>query len=179
MRTCTYDYLGHLLTETDANGNTTTYTYNKLGKVKTKTYPSDETIALLTETYFYDKNGNVAKVSKNTGKTTTYTYNNQGAVDPQVKQQVTTQGSESITLSWRYDYLGNCVEETDANGVVTGYTFDSMNRLVATTYAKGTDHEKQTSATYDKNGNQLTQTNEYGNTKTNEYDAMDRRCGPV
>jgi len=73
----TYDLLGNLITQTDANGNTTTYEYNALNKPRRITYPGDETIPENTVTFQYDKAGRLTRQTDTFGATDLYTYDNQ------------------------------------------------------------------------------------------------------
>ena len=64
-----YDLLGNTMQVTDAKGYVSTYTYDKLGRVKTSTSPNTG-----TTTYVYDNAGNVTSMTDAKGQTITFTY---------------------------------------------------------------------------------------------------------
>ena len=55
----TYDAEGYVLTETDGDGNVTSYTYNALGEVLTTTVRDAEETLIRSDSASYDRNGNV------------------------------------------------------------------------------------------------------------------------
>jgi RHS repeat-associated protein len=75
-------------------------------------------------------------------------------------------------LQWSHAYDANnqLVEITDANGHVTSYQRDVLNRIVGITNPLGWS----TGLAYDANGNILNQTKADGSVISYEYDALDR-----
>jgi YD repeat-containing protein len=60
-----------MLTDEDALGNTTTYTYNSLGRLTSITEPGT---SIATIQYAYDSAGDLTQVTDEVGDTITYTY---------------------------------------------------------------------------------------------------------
>ncbi len=117
---------GHLISETDPLGNTTSYTYNGLGQVLTVTDPLNH-----TTTYDYDAFGRQTKVIDPLGRTTSTTYNPAGRVES------VTDPLGQVT-SYQYDYLGRVILEsfeakdkrghTDVRTTTTVYNYDDVTR---------------------------------------------------
>lgn len=100
---CVYDAFGDRISETDANGTVTQYTYDANGRVSQTTVAAGTTDARTTsETY--DAFGNVSSSTDGTGATSTFAY----------------------------DLNGNRVSSTDALGNTTWYVYDADNRLAYT-----------------------------------------------
>jgi RHS repeat-associated protein len=171
LQQAAYDWLGNILTQTDGNGNTTAYSYNKLGLLRRRMTLNDSTIAANIIRNQYDVKGQLAYQTDSMGKDLIYTYNQNGQVLLQTERK--EDGSHSITLSNAYDKNGNIRFETDANGVTTEYVYDALNRVLSVnTLVDNVNHI--TTNTYDGNGNILTTTDWLGNAYTNEYDALNR-----
>jgi RHS repeat-associated protein len=146
-----------VLIETDANGHTTTYTYDPLNRRLTKTD------ALSEETqYFYD-------TGTFTGPVNGITCVECGA----------TPGSSFITEQIDPDGAAG------VHAGVTYYMYDALDRLVIKDRKTGcigagcpdtiTPTDAVTTYTYDPVGNRLTSTEPDGNTTTYNYDADNRR----
>jgi len=144
-----YDDDGNLSQEdtyTDAtNKNITEYNYNYLGKPSEKKVHvragdidgndySSTTDTILTTTYTYDKNGNLETVTMPDNVTTTYTYDNMnnqtGVRQPGIDEH---EIAVNIASSTQYDWQGNPVTATDANGNVTKYSYNQRGFLETTT----------------------------------------------
>ena len=63
-----YDEVGNRISQIDANQHATTWTYDKLGRVLSRTLPLG-----MTETFVYDS-GNLKSHTDFDGKTTTFSY---------------------------------------------------------------------------------------------------------
>ena len=78
----TYDADGNVLTQTDALGNTTTYTYDTLGRQTTVTGQNPTSQSAQSggpvTTYQYDLSGAVASATDSLGRVTAYQYNQLG-----------------------------------------------------------------------------------------------------
>ncbi|WP_172637460.1 RHS repeat-associated core domain-containing protein [Thioflavicoccus mobilis] len=140
--TYTYDALGNVTSRTDALGNTWTYTYVAgTDWLATETSP----LGVVTK-YEYDSDGNQTKLIRDFGgsleNTTAYTYDGQG-------NQISVTDPLGNTTTYEYDAQGNMTKVTDALGYITTYAYDAR-------------------------GNRLTETDANGNTTTFAYDLLDR-----
>ncbi len=166
-----YDLAGRTITQTDGNGNTTTFEYNAFGKARKTVYPGDSTIPDNTVISQYDVMGNLKFQQNSMGKVNLFTYDNQGRqLSVTEKKSDDTQG---ITTSVSYDINGNKCTEVDGNGNTKTNSYDELNRLKYTEITVNGVH-KRTTYGYDKNGNQTTLTDWLGNTTTNIYDPLNR-----
>ncbi|WP_049756829.1 RHS repeat protein [Ruminiclostridium cellulolyticum] len=165
----TYDLAGRMLSQTDGNGNTTTFEYNTMGKVRKTVAPGDSTIPSTEVTSQYDEIGQLKQQLNSMSKLDLYTYDNQGRQLSHTEKK--SDNTQAITTYSIYDVNGNKFSETDGNGNVKKYKYDSLNRLVAAETTVG-GREKTTTYTYDANGNKTTETDWLGNTSTNVYDPL-------
>ena len=95
-QTRNYDAAGNLTSLTDYNGHTTTYAYDALNRLITKT--PDAATGDVPVTFTYTSTGKRASMTDASG-TTQYTYDN---LD-RLQTKATPQG----TLSYTYDNAGN------------------------------------------------------------------------
>lgn len=155
----TYDSLGRKITETDSNGNVTTFDYTSaLGGgcgCNTGALPVLTTFPDGTQTLNqYDKEWRLTS--------TTYAY---GTAD-------------STTSTYTYDLAGQRITMTDHLGSLTTYSYDPDGRLASTTVASGTALAVTTTNTYSSDGNLLSTTQAAGTpsavTTQRTYDVMDR-----
>ncbi len=192
---------GFLISSTDRQGNTTTYTRDSWGRILTANYPGGT-----VETFTYDLNGQVL-VHVLDGKTTTYvrdaysrpisvtfpdgtteafTYNNFG----QVLTHTLKNGGIVVNT---YDAFGDLLTTTDPLGNVTTKTYNALSlpasvtdplghattfnayneqgQLLNVTYADGST----ASNTFDPAGNLIASIDELGHTKTATYDVFERK----
>jgi RHS repeat-associated protein len=120
----TYDELGHLLSFTDPENHTTSYTYASAFGLTQTTYPDLE-----YELYTYDNMGNVTSFTDCKGNTTSYTY------DTLYRPTETTYQDQSV-ISYAYDLNSNRTRMDDNapnTGDYVAYTYDNWNRLVTET----------------------------------------------
>jgi len=126
VSTCTYAPNSELLTETDDNGHITRYSYDTACRLSTVSDPKTNRTA-----YAYDNNGNVLSVTETDHSdlggadqvfVTTLTYD---AVDRCASSTDNAGNSEQ----WSYDSRGNLVRHLDANGNLTGWVYDGLNRV--------------------------------------------------
>ncbi|WP_442601935.1 RHS repeat domain-containing protein [Paenibacillus sp. KN14-4R] len=106
----------------DGNGQTTNYTYDKLGRLTKVTNPDKS-----TSTAAYDDVNNKIIYTDETNVQTTHTFNVYGW-----KRQV--YGDNNGKMDYIYDNSGRVVREEDAVGNLTHHFYDESNRLVQTTY---------------------------------------------
>jgi RHS repeat-associated protein len=118
----TYDSARRLTAFTDANENTTHYSYGLFG-VTQVTYP-DST----EESFSYDAVGNLLQKTDSNGSTV-FTYN-------AVYQLIDVLYPDSTSVTFAYDENGNRITMTDQKGS-TSHTYDMRNRLTSETRAIG------------------------------------------
>jgi RHS repeat-associated protein len=151
-----YDVNNQLTQVIRANGATTTMTYDMLGR---KTRMSDPNTG--TFTYQYDNEGHVTATTGPDGKTIRYAYNRNcdllsktypdetrntvtyGAVgQPNAVGRVISVKDAAGKVQFAYDARGRVIQHKryvalKKKTYVTGYAFDSDDRLVALTYPDG------------------------------------------
>ena len=137
--TFTYTTTGQLRQVTQADGGTTTYSYNAFGDNTSTTRAISNTASTQTDNT-YDKLGRLI-------------------------QQIVDRNSLSLTSAQRYDAFGRIVETTDANGVIRRNDYDRNGNVVVVTDGTGA----QSKLTYDAFGNVLTRTDRTGQTTTYAY----------
>jgi len=123
----TYDANGNLGTQTDAKGQTIILSYDSLDRLTGKTYPNNPEMAEVVYTYDSTADGGYGK-GRLTGMT-----------------------DASGTTEYKYDYRGRLIEERrTVAGItyVTGYSYDSADRLISVIYPDG----EVVTQTYDGRG---------------------------
>ncbi|MDV7554052.1 RHS repeat domain-containing protein, partial [Acinetobacter baumannii] len=141
-----YNAFGEIISETDGNGNTSSLSYNTMGKLTKKVLPtvdirkSDGTVVQGTPTLEYgydlsgrlltskDANGNINKQSYLNGR-------NLETGDWLVEKETHADTGEVSNL---YDVYGNLIEQSNALGVKTGYSYDINGNLIQITRAART-----------------------------------------
>ena len=122
----TYDGAGNIVTQTDGNGNTRSYTYDRLNRMLTVTDPDGGVVSLA-----YDGMGNVTSITDQRGKVTSFEYDE---MDRVIKRVDPTGKSET----YAYDENGNMKGRTDRNGDTINYMHDALNRIISEMYPDGT-----------------------------------------
>lgn len=109
-----YDNNGNLLTVTDAKNQTTTYVYDEMDRIKTRTDPLSR-----TESYQYDISGNLAQFTDRKSQVTTFSYDNlnrrTGATYP------------DATVTYGYDAIGRLTSVNDSVGGNISWTYDTVS----------------------------------------------------
>ena len=144
----TYDNLGRLISETDANSAVTTYTYNANGAMTTLTDAEGNTTSwtydslgrVIQETnelnasrnYTYNANGQIASKIDRLGRTTIYIYDNLGRQIGETWLDTNNQVLNEFTYS--YDAAGNPISVTDNDSSYV-YTYNNVGQTtsIATT----------------------------------------------
>ncbi|MFV0424402.1 MAG: RHS repeat-associated core domain-containing protein [Bacilli bacterium] len=109
---------GIIETITDDNGNTTTYEYDLLNRVKS----SNDERGVVTE-FEYDIYGNTKSMIINNSRVYNYEYD--GA--SRLVKEVNPLNEET---AYEYDSANNLVKTTSASGSETSYVYDKLNRVV-------------------------------------------------
>jgi RHS repeat-associated protein len=121
-RVFTYDAWARPATAIDGRGNTTTYTYDAVGRLAGTSF-SDGTP---TVSFTHNANGQVLTRVDGSG-TTTYGYDQMG----RLTSRVSTAGGGTITYG--YDKASNLVSTRDTRGTTT-YAFDDSGVMTTMTY---------------------------------------------
>jgi RHS repeat-associated protein len=123
LTTLTYNARGDVVSITDPKGNTTTNTYDAARRLITTTAPND-----LITTYNYDPDGHVINVKQTSygsvlrNTSTTYT--------PTGKPATVTDANGNIT-TFSYDLLDRVSTVKDAMGRTTSYGYDALSRQIS------------------------------------------------
>src|SRR6218665_1136212 len=113
----TYDVLGQLKSETDANGKTYSYAYDALGRM------IESTDALGGKTQArYDVRGNLIEVIDAKGSTTRFAYSTNDRL-------ITETLAEGQVTHYSYDAAGKLRERIDPAGNKKRYSYDAANRV--------------------------------------------------
>jgi RHS repeat-associated protein len=153
----TFDQFGNTLTQTDALGNTTTFTYDtRFNKVNSITDPLNHTTSIT-----YDSNGNVTSITDANGNTTQMAYDSFGELI-----QVTDPTGSKTAIA--YDSYGNVASVTDALGNTSTSTYDAVSRLTRAVDALG----RNSSVAYDALNRVTSQTDPLGHTTAFTYDPI-------
>ncbi len=154
----TYNEAGNKLTERDANGVVTSYTYTPRNWVETVSVNGQ-----VKTRYYYDDKGNRTKVEDALGNITETKYDSLGRV-----RKVIHPGGNSESFS--YDEVGNRIAVTDGRNNKTEYTYNSLGWL--TTTKDPLLHLTQ--YFYDPNGNQVKVVTPNQLELINQYDELNR-----
>jgi RHS repeat-associated protein len=131
-----YDEVGNILSTTDGEGRIVTYVYDDSNRrIKA-------TDRLNHSTYTdYDRVGNITKVTDAKGRVTNHGYD---ALNRKIAVTQAVGTVDQTTTGYGYDAVGNLTSETDGrnypllavadgNNHSTKYTYDALNRRIATT----------------------------------------------
>jgi RHS repeat-associated protein len=142
---------------TDANGNTTRYGYDHLGRLIKEGDPLGNVTA-----YSYDAKGNLIARTDGKGNTTSYSYDGLGRL---IKKSY----PDATEETYSYDAKGNILSATNP---AMGYhfTYDVNDRMANVTDTTG----KTISYRYDALGHRTVMTSPEGNTTTYRYDNSGR-----
>ena len=164
-----YDSYGNMISRTDPLGNTTSYQYNSLGQKIWMQAPTPTMRAgspTLQTQYFYDALGNPVE---------TVTPQNATPTTPSLcssNYTPITSGGTFASICATYDANGNKTSSTDADGNVTGYRYDALNRLIETDYPDG---NKSSINQYDFRNNIVQETDQNGHVTQHVYDTAGRQ----
>jgi len=192
---------GNLMTRADPDGATTTFTYDSSGRQITRVDP-DATGALAADhtwTTAYDENDQLKSAADPMSGLTTYAYdgagNRTGVTDRngnlttniydantrlfKVQQKPDPVGNPGVVYTTQIDRdaNGNALHVTQANGVVTDYSYDELDRLKSSSTHPDGSTILTTTLTLDGDGNILIKTTPPGADQqitTSTYDAMSR-----
>ena len=167
----TYDSMGRLSSQTNANAQTISYSYDGVGNITSiqtpltsisKTYDALNRLETVTDeqgvvTYTYDAIGRQTQVNYSNGMSSRYTYDTRNRIT-----KIEHKNSADVILqsfTYTLDAVGNRTQIVEHNGRTTNYEYNSVNQLTKETVSndpKG--NNTTTSFTYDKVGNLKTKT---------------------
>lgn len=176
------DVRGLPVSETDPNGNTTSFTYDEAGHqavsvaptVTAEVYGSTPVSVHPTTMSGYDAFGEETQTEDAGGYITDTVYDANGNKVSQTLPSYTAPGSSTATTAtstWTYDKNGSLSSETDPAGNTTNYTYDQLgDEATVTTPDGGVTH-----TTYDTNGDVLSATDPTGAQTQATYDWLGRK----
>lgn len=157
-----YTQTGLVKSNTDGNGNTTSYTYDGIGRKIKETTPDG--ISVIRS---YSDASRLITVVKNGYPNEAYQYDTKGNIIKYVRynRKGTNEGNySSISETFAYNEEDKITSYTDERGNCTGYTYDVLGRVLKTTNPDGTYSTRE----YDDSNNRVKVTDEEGHTY-NEY----------
>lgn len=168
----------NLVTYTDPEGYSTTYTYDEYHRVETATDPLGN--VFITNTY--DERGRVVKQLDPEGEETTFIYSDSPRKTTLINRlgkkqeyfydinyrEIKTRDELGFETLTAYDQNSNVVSRTDKRGYTTLFEYDDRNNLIKITDPLGGERK----FTYDSDDNLETITNELGGVETRTYDSL-------
>ena len=153
----TYDTHHRKLTETNALGEITVYTYNGLNKL-----PATRTDALgNTTTYHFDTMQQITAVVDPLGNTERTYYDLSGG-------EIATEDGEGGREEYVFGAAGDVLSSINARGEVLDFSYDSFGNLLAVSDSQGVRLEME----YDYRNRKISETDGDGNTTHFEYDSQ-------
>ncbi|WP_026653211.1 DUF6531 domain-containing protein [Butyrivibrio proteoclasticus] len=151
-KTYTYDGKNRIKTETDGEGNVTTYKYDKNDNLICKTdalggqtineYDGLNRLIKTTDpagrsiSYTFDKNGNLKTTTDASGIITENHYDNNLLI--KVTQRAKADEDVEITINeYSYDDLGRMATQVERDGFTLNYEYDKAGRVTKTTSSNG------------------------------------------
>ncbi|WP_183701993.1 RHS repeat-associated core domain-containing protein, partial [Marinobacter oulmenensis] len=162
------DQYGNLARHTDAEGNTTEYSYNAQGKTLTETRPSGAVYS-----YEYDPQGNLTKKTDPLDRATRYEYDKAGNL------QTMTWPNQAVT-TYGYNVLNRRASVTDALNHTTETVYDRATRSFTLKDPRDAETEMRLNAQgfpalkEDPNGNVTRQTYDDGRLAATQYPTFEQ-----
>jgi RHS repeat-associated protein len=186
-----YDQLGRLVKSIDALLAETVYEYDFWDRLTKTTLPDpdDDPNTAPHPPVFetrYDDAGRITRELDALGRATYHFYNErdertQTTVLPVANDNPATwnlNDPDTITIYSSYDLAGNVTTTTDAEGRVTAFEYDNINRLVRTTLphpdSTATANGPVTEQVYDSAGNITMVIDSLGRVTTRSFDRLNR-----
>ena len=166
--TTTYDQVGNLTAISDALGAVTSFEYDLLNRQVRMIDP----LMNVTQ-YAFNAVGNRIGMTDAEGVVTQYEYdglNRLAAVIENAVAGATPDHQTNLRTEYSYDPVGNRLTITDANGNITTFEYDALNRLVA----KIDPLNHEASYGYDAVGNRVLMTDALNFVTSFVYDADNR-----
>lgn len=163
-----FDSSGRVLSATNENGNTTSYTYDSIGNLLTKTVPISPGHTATT-TYTYNSFGEVLTATDPLGNVTTNTYDANGNL-LSVKTPAPGNGPSGSVTQFAYDTKGELTRITDPLGNQTNIAYFPTGLIQTITDAQS----NVTTFAYDSLGNRTSVTDANNKQTIFTYDLMNR-----
>jgi len=168
---------------TDANGNTTTFYYDSLGRLIRETDPLGRVTS-----YAYDAAGNMVSRTDASGNTITYSYDPLGRLISKqypdgtaasfiydVSGNMLTAANQHISYSMTYDQLDRLLSVADSNGRTIQYQYDAVGNRTRMITPDGSEVRY----VYDENTGRLKTLSSWAGIISFNYDQLGRRSGLV
>ena len=172
-----YNAFGDQTHRRDERSNTTTQSFDRLGRVVTITHPAYTnpvgTTITPTEQMVYDPNGNLTSKTDRRGEITTWVFDGLNRATRQTDPQVGA--NPAGTTDTGYDDAGNQLVVIDQRGARIEYTYDDLNRVRTRVdvvrNATPTPNRYTTTYDYDDLGNTTYQQTPTGDVSTAVFNA--------
>lgn len=161
--TSQYDIAGNQVAVIDALGNTSTFTYDGVGRKLAENHPLGRATA-----YEYDAMDRLLTVTDALGGQAQFTYDANGNKTEHLDARLNR-------TTFAYDAKDRLVSTTDPLGHVETYTYDALDRRNSVTNPRGAT----STVVYDALGNVLQEIDALGSTVQHEYDANGNRTATV
>ena len=155
-----YDEASRLISVTQPNGETVSYTYDSHGNRSSMTYPNGKTVS-----YSYDEMNRLIAVKGVDGEVTKYGYDALG-------RRIATDGAKEDTV-YTYDEVGNLVSQTTtgAYDLALEYAYDLSGRMTNESRTEN-GATLESVFTYDPLGQLTSFTRSDGQSETYTYDPV-------
>jgi RHS repeat-associated protein len=151
-----YDAVGNLVSSTDPNGNTSTFTYDSTGALTQQIQPVSSTSSITTS-FGYDPAGHRTRYTDGRGTNWYSTYNSWGMKETDVEPATTAYSSAAdSTMTYAYDAAGRLNTQTLPGGVTQTFDYDAVGNLTSQQGSGASAATADRSFTYDKDGRILT-----------------------
>jgi YD repeat-containing protein len=175
-----YDANGRLTDRTNPDGTLTRYAYDALGNLKRQTDAADSPDSRATA-YTYDRNSRLKTetIAADTPDAITRRHD-YDAFGNRTTETVAPDTADARITRYEYDRVNHLVTQTDGNGIVTRFTYDTFGNvkrreITGQTLGLGGVPVTRTDATtftYDGRDLLESETNAAGNLRTRQYDAV-------
>jgi RHS repeat-associated protein len=166
VRTFTYDVNGYIASQTDWNGNLTTFINDGRGLPKVITEAAGTPLARTTSTTWLSTFRLPAQITE-PNRTTAFTYDANG----NLLTKTITAGTATRSFAYTYNATGEVLTAADPRGNVTHYAYNAKGNLTSITDALG---HVTSFTSYDGAGRPLTIIDPNGVTTSLTYDARGR-----
>lgn len=133
--TVTSTYSGTTVTVADQASKQRRSKVDALGRLTEVIEPAPDGNLTQSTTYDYDARGNLKQVHQGQ-QTRTFVYDSLSRLLTSTTPEIGANGNG--TTSYEYDIVSNLTKRTDPRGIVTTYTYDTLNRLLTRSYSDTT-----------------------------------------